>query len=112
MQAKSKVQILDQPIRLVGETGLTTQVDEDINSAVKDQDWRVPIISYLNNPSRGAERNIRLMAFKYVLINDELYLWIAEYLFLKCLDSNQARVVMRKVHKGNGGIHWSAPNMK
>ena len=88
MQAKSEVQILDQPIRPVGKTGLTTQVAEDINSAVKDQDLRVPIISYLNNPSRGAERNIRLMAFKYVLINDELYHRTVEDLLLKCLDSD------------------------
>ena len=88
MQAKSEVLILDQPIRPVGETGLTTQIAEDINSAVKDQDWRVPIISYLNNPSRGAERNIRLMAFKYVLINAELYHRTIEDLLLKCLDSD------------------------
>ena len=37
------------------------------------QDWRVPLISYLRDPGHGAERNIRRLAFKYVLIDDELY---------------------------------------
>ena len=32
------------------------------------QDWRVPIVSYLKDPSRGAERNIRRLAFKFILI--------------------------------------------
>ena len=51
------------------------------NSALKgdliikagDQDWRIPLISYLRDSGRGAERNIRRLAFKYVLIDDELY---------------------------------------
>jgi len=30
-------------------------------------------MSYLRDPGRGAERNIQRLAFKYVLINDELY---------------------------------------
>ena len=51
------------------------------------------------------------MEFKYVFIDDELYLWTAEYLFLKCLDSDQAKVVIGEVHEGIGGIHWSAPKM-
>jgi len=40
---------------------------------VEGQDWGVPLISYLKDPGRGAEKNIRHMAFKYVLIDDELY---------------------------------------
>ena len=31
------------------------------------------MISYLKDPGRGAERNIRRAAFKYILIDDELY---------------------------------------
>jgi len=54
----------------------------------EDQDWRVPIISYLKDPGRGAERNIRHAAFKYVLIDDKLCHRIAEYLLLKYLDSD------------------------
>ena len=63
------------------ETGLTDDAAAGSDSAKKDdsivsaeaQDWRVPLMSYLRDPGRGAERNIRRLAFKYVLIGDELY---------------------------------------
>ena len=99
---------------------LTAQAAKNAVSAIKDdsiikaedQDWRVPIISYLKDPGRGAERNIRRMAFKYVLIDDELYRRTAEDLLLKCLDSDQARVAMGKVREGICGTHQSVPKMK
>jgi hypothetical protein len=102
------------------ETGLTTHATEDTNSAIKDdliikaedQDWRVPVISYLKDPGRGAERNIQRMAFTYVLIDDELYRRTAEDLLLKCLNSAQARVAMGKGHEGICGTHQLAPKMK
>ena len=78
----------------------------------KVQDWRMPIIAYLKDPSCGVERNIRRLTFKYVLIDDELYCRIAEDELLKCLDSNQARVAMGEVHEGICGTHQSAPKMK
>ena len=52
------------------------------------------------------------MAFKYVLIDDELYRRTAEDLLLKCLDSDQARVAMGEVHKGICGTHQSASKMR
>ena len=52
------------------------------------------------------------MAFKYVLIDDELYRRTAKDLLLKCLDSDQARVAMGEVHGGICGTHQSAPKMK
>ena len=80
MQTKAECLVLDAPVRPVSETGLTAQtvltgnaaVDSD--SAKKDdsivsaeaQDWRVPLVSSLRDPGRGAERNIRRLAFKYV----------------------------------------------
>ena len=36
-------------------------------------DWRVPIVTSLKDPGHGAERNVRRLAFKYILIDDELY---------------------------------------
>src|SRR6185312_7093596 len=61
---------------------------------------------------RGAERNIRRLAFKYILIDDKLYRRTAEDLLLKCLDSDQARIAMGEVHEGICGTHQSAPKMK
>ena len=96
MQMKAECLVLYAPVRPVSETGLTAQtgltgltaqtgltgdVDADSNSAKKNdsisaaetQDLRVPLISYLRDPGRGSERNIRRLAFKYVLTGDELY---------------------------------------
>ena len=93
-QTKAKLQILDQPVRPIAETGLTALIgltgqetgmtartDDDTNSAkkdgsiikIEDLDWRVPIIAYLKDRGRGAERNIRHIAFIYVLIYDGYY---------------------------------------
>ena len=86
MQTKAECLVLDAPVRPVSETGLTGDAAVGSDSAKKDdsivsaeaQDWRVPLISYLRDPGRGAERNIRRLAFKYVLIDDELYRRTAE----------------------------------
>ena len=78
----------------------------------EDQDWRVPIISYLKDPGRGVERNIRRAAFKYILIDDELYRRTAEDLLLKFLDSDQAKIAMGEVHEGICGTHQPDPKMK
>jgi len=101
------------------ETGLTTQAVEnscsaqfDLKSKAETSDWRMPIITYLKDPGHGAERNIRRLTFKYILIGDELYHRTAEDLLLKCLDSDQAHVAMGEVHEGNCGTHQSAPKMK
>ena len=75
-------------------------------------DWRVPIVTYLKDPGHGAERSIRRLAFKYTLIDDELYCRTAEDILLKCLDSDQALVAMGEVHEGICGTHQSAPKMK
>ena len=73
MQIEVELQVLDEPVKPVDAAGLTAQSAENTDSVVEraeDQDWRVPIISYLKDPGRGVERNIRRAAFKYVLINE------------------------------------------
>ena len=52
------------------------------------------------------------MAFKYILIDDELYRGTTKDLLLKCLDSDQARVAMGEVYESICGTHQSAPKMK
>ena len=94
MQTKAEFLVLDTPVRPVSETGLTAQTGltgpetgltgdavAGSNSAKKDdlivlaeaQDWRVPLITYLKDPGCGVERSIWRLAFKCVLIDDELY---------------------------------------
>ena len=112
---------LTAPTSLTGpETGLTAEGSVSSNSAgvstqkveAEVQDWRVPIISYLKDPDCGAERNIRRLAFKYVLVDDELYGRTADDVLLECLCTDQARVAMGEVHEGICGTHQSAPKMK
>jgi hypothetical protein len=46
------------------------------------------------------------------LVDGELYHRTADDFLLKCLDSNQAKVVMGEVHEGICGTHQSAPKIK
>jgi len=93
----TKLQVLDTPVRPIRETYLTVQTvltgkstesdnlatkcDENIKA--KLEDWRAPIVSYLKDPGRGAERNIQHLSFKYILIDDELYRGTVKILLLK-----------------------------
>jgi len=52
------------------------------------------------------------LAFKYILVDDELYRRTADDVLLKCLGTDQARVAMGEVHEGICGTHQSAPTMK
>jgi len=115
MQIEAELQVLNEPVKPVEATGLTAHSSgntDSVTEKTKDQNWRVPIISYLKDPSRGAERNIRRAAFKYVLIDNELYRRTAEDLLLKCLDPDKAKVAMGEVYEGICGTHQSAPKMK
>ena len=123
MRATAELLVLDEPVRPDAPTGLTAQTGQTAensesaatsNSKGKAEvaDWRVPILTYLKDSGHGAERNIWRLAFKYILIDDELYRWTTKDVLLKCLDSDQAHVAMGKVHEGICGTHQSAPKMK
>jgi hypothetical protein len=64
------------------------------------------------DPSCGVEMDIRRITLKNILVDDKLYHWIAEDLFLKCLSSDQVRVAMSKVHEDIFDTHQSSPKMK
>ena len=130
MRIKAESLVLDEPVRPVAETGLTALTGPETgltaeggmnsnsvanstqNVEAEVQDWRVSIVSYLKDPGRGVEGNIRRLAFKYILVDDELYRRTADDVLLKCLGTDQARVAMREVHEGICGTHQSAPKMK
>ena len=69
-------------------------------------------MTYLKDPGCVAERSIRRLAFKYILIDDEFFRRTAKDVLLKCLDSDQARVAIGEVHEGICGTHQSAPKIK
>ena len=100
MRAKAEILVLDEPVRpdaptgLTVQTGLTSQTVENSESAIvfnskgkaEVANWRVSIVTYLKDPGHGTERNIRHLAFKYILIDDELYRRTIEDVLLKYLD--------------------------
>jgi hypothetical protein len=76
------------------------------------EDWRTPLIKYLEDPKSVSDRKVRWWALKFILDNDELYHHMADDLLLKCLGPDQARLDMTKVHEGVCGTHQSVPKMK
>jgi hypothetical protein len=56
--------------------------------------------------------NVRRIAFKYVLISDELYRRTVNNVLLKCLSPDETILAMAEVHEGICGTHQSAPKMK
>ena len=57
-------------------------------------DWRKEIVEYLENPSKKVSRRIRFQATKYVLLEGELYYRMIDGVLLRCLDQEEAKVLM------------------
>ena len=85
---------------------------EVLSSEASNDDWRVEIADYLRNPSHKVTRKLRCKSTKYVLLNDQLYYKIVDGVLLKCLNREEAKVLMGEVHEGICGAHQSAYKMK
>jgi hypothetical protein len=66
----------------------------------------------LKEPSQKATRRLRYKAIKFVLLDDQLYYRIVDGVLLKCLNQEDAKVLMGEVHEGVCGAHQSAHKMK
>jgi hypothetical protein len=114
----SLTSVPDVQIGLTGPAVPDNPVLEDLasNNLEHDKadiiDWKRPIIDYLHDPSHKVDRKIRQLAFKFTLVEGELYRQTVDDLLLKCLDSDQAKVAMGEVHEGICGSHESSPKMK
>ena len=75
-------------------------------------DWRKEIIDYLKDPSKRVDRKIKFQAIKYVLLEGEFYYRTIDGVLLRCLDTEEAKVVIGEVHEGVCGSHQSAYKMK
>jgi hypothetical protein len=84
----------------------------ELENSLQSEDWRVPLINYLKDPSQTRDRKIWRQALKYTLLNDDLYRRTIDGLFLKCLDSDQSKIAMGEVHEGICGTHQSAHKMR
>jgi hypothetical protein len=82
----------------------TTTADPD--------DWRAPLVRYLENTSHIADRKVWQQALKYVMLDNTLYRRTIDSLLVKCLGSDQSRIAMGDIHEGICGTHQSAHKMK
>ena len=71
-------------------------------------DWRKEIVDYLEDPSKKVSRKVRFEATKYVLLEGELYYRMIDGVLLRCLDKEEAKVLMGEIHEGICGSHQSA----
>jgi hypothetical protein len=79
---------------------------------VDPDDWRTPLVCYLENPSHITDRKVRRQASKYVILDNTLYCRTINKLLLKYLASNQSKIAMGEVHEDIYGTHQSAHKIK
>jgi hypothetical protein len=75
-------------------------------------DWRTPMVRYLENPDHIADRKVHRQTLKYVVLDNTIYHRTIDGLLLKCLGSDQSRIAMGEVYEGICGTHQSAHKMK
>jgi hypothetical protein len=101
------------PISKIGGSGISKTLDKSSETMRADlDDWRTPLVRYLENPDHIADRKIRRQALKYVMLNNTLYHRTIDSLLLKCLGLDQSRVALGEVHEDICGTHQSAHKMK
>ena len=85
---------------------------EVLSSETSNDDWRVEIADYLRNPSQRVTQKLRYKSAKYVLLDDQLYYKTVDGVLLKCLNQEEAKLLMGEVHEGICGAHQSSYKMK
>jgi hypothetical protein len=90
--------------RTSGKSSETMTADPD--------DWRTPIVCYLENPDHIADIKVWRQDLKYVMLDNTLYRRTINGLLLKWLGSNQSKIAMGEVHEGICGTHQSAYKIK
>ncbi|KAM1195776.1 hypothetical protein ACFX2J_022218 [Malus domestica] len=75
-------------------------------------DWRRPIMQYLDNPRGKHDRKTKVHATNYVLYQNELYRKGEDGLLLLCLDWQEAAQAITEVHEGIYGAHQSGRKMR
>jgi hypothetical protein len=78
-----------------GGSGISRGSDDlDETAMTKPEDWRRPLICYLENPDHIIYTKVRQQALKYILLYHDLYRRTIDGLLLRCLGSAQFKVAM------------------
>ncbi|XP_050890001.1 uncharacterized protein LOC127095338 [Lathyrus oleraceus] len=77
-----------------------------------NEDWRNPIIKYLENLTASTGQKVRYRALSYVLMGNELFKKTPQGVLLKCLSKIEACIALSSVHGGGYGAHQVDHKMK
>jgi hypothetical protein len=77
-----------------------------------DNDWRKPIVDYLEDPKGPTDRKIKYKALSYIIVENELFKKTVESVLLKCVNETEAYVAISNVHGGSCGAHQASHKMK
>ncbi len=74
----------DAPVSKTEWSRISMISDESSKIVMNDpDDWRTPLVRYLENPGHIADRKVRRQALKYIMHNNTLYRRIIDGLLLK-----------------------------
>lgn len=76
------------------------------------EDWRKPIVKYLENPTTSAKRKVRYRSLSYTVMGNELFKKTPEGVLLKCLSESEAYLALSNIHSGSCGAHQVGHKMK
>jgi hypothetical protein len=103
----------DGPVSEIGGSKISRTSDESSKMTMGGpDDWRTPLVCYLENPDHIADRKVRRQALKYVVLDNTLYRSSIDGLLLKCLGSDQSKIAIGEVHEGICGTHQSGHKIK
>jgi hypothetical protein len=64
----------DGPVSKIGESKISRISDEASKTTTANpDDWRTPLVRYLENPNHIVDRKARCQALKCVMLNNNLY---------------------------------------
>jgi hypothetical protein len=61
---------------------------------VDPDDWRTPLVRYLENPGHIADRKVQRQALKYVMLDNTFYCRTIDGLLLKWLGLDQSKIAV------------------
>ncbi|XP_020417993.1 uncharacterized protein LOC109948703 [Prunus persica] len=91
---------------------LTRGMEIDVNSTIITQDdWRNPIMNYLQYPTLPSEKRVRIMALNYLMWNGDLVQKSKDEVLPRCLGKKEYMKVMGETHEGICGAHQGGRKM-
>jgi hypothetical protein len=111
--AKPRSTELDGPISETGGSKISRNSDEmNKMTTIDPDDWRMPLVCYLENPSHITDRKVQRRVLKYVMLDNTLYHRTIDGLLLKYLGSDQSKIAMGEVYERIYGTHQSTHKLK